>query len=112
MDRRDFGFFTTKPNVVARVHEKAMPVILRSDEERDVPLRPRGPRQNHCSGRCLTVWSGALRRAMAMMARHRLAWLKSDPRASKAFDGIEDGRATLQQTGKCLSYTVCKARLE
>lgn len=34
-----FGFLTTEPNdVVRRVHEKAMPVILRTEEEREVWL--------------------------------------------------------------------------
>ncbi|WEJ56754.1 SOS response-associated peptidase family protein [Devosia sp. FJ2-5-3] len=34
-----FAFFTTKPNdIVVAVHEKAMPVILQSEEERDVWL--------------------------------------------------------------------------
>lgn len=33
------AFFTTKPNdVVVKIHEKAMPVILNSEEERDVWL--------------------------------------------------------------------------
>ncbi len=32
-----YGFLTTKPNVaVAPIHPKAMPVILMTDEERDV----------------------------------------------------------------------------
>lgn len=40
LDHKVFGFFTTKPNdVVAKVHEKAMPVILRTDEERETWLR-------------------------------------------------------------------------
>jgi putative SOS response-associated peptidase YedK len=35
-----YGFLTTEPNaVVAPVHAKAMPVILTTDEERDVWLR-------------------------------------------------------------------------
>ena len=35
-----FAFFTTKPNdIVGAVHEKAMPVILQTEEERDVWLR-------------------------------------------------------------------------
>jgi putative SOS response-associated peptidase YedK len=34
------GFLTTSPNaVVAPIHEKAMPVILTTDEERDVWMR-------------------------------------------------------------------------
>lgn len=40
MAHKLFAFFTTKPNdVVGATHEKAMPVILRTDEERDVWLR-------------------------------------------------------------------------
>lgn len=40
MDHKLFAFFTTTPNdVVGAIHEKAMPVILRTDEERDVWLR-------------------------------------------------------------------------
>lgn len=36
----DYGFLTTSPNaVVAPIHPKAMPVILTTDEERDVWLR-------------------------------------------------------------------------
>jgi putative SOS response-associated peptidase YedK len=35
-----YGFLTTEPNgVVASVHAKAMPVILTTDEERDVWMR-------------------------------------------------------------------------
>jgi putative SOS response-associated peptidase YedK len=36
----DYGFLTTAPNaVVVPIHPKAMPVILTTDEERDVWLR-------------------------------------------------------------------------
>jgi putative SOS response-associated peptidase YedK len=35
-----YGFLTTSPNaVVEPIHEKAMPVILTTDEERDVWMR-------------------------------------------------------------------------
>ena len=35
-----YGFLTTAPNaVVAPIHPKAMPVILTTDEERDVWMR-------------------------------------------------------------------------
>jgi putative SOS response-associated peptidase YedK len=35
-----YGFLTTAPNaVVDRIHPKAMPVILTTDEERDVWMR-------------------------------------------------------------------------
>lgn len=40
MDHAVFAFFTTAPNDVVRpIHEKAMPVILRTDEEHEVWLR-------------------------------------------------------------------------
>ena len=39
-DHKLFAFLTTKPNdVVGPIHEKAMPVILTTEEERDVWLR-------------------------------------------------------------------------
>jgi putative SOS response-associated peptidase YedK len=42
-----YGFLTTEPNaIVAPIHPKAMPVILRTDEEREVTKRKR------FSGRC------------------------------------------------------------
>jgi putative SOS response-associated peptidase YedK len=35
-----YGFLTTAPNIVVRpIHSKAMPVILTTDEERDVWMR-------------------------------------------------------------------------
>jgi putative SOS response-associated peptidase YedK len=35
-----YGFLTTSPNAIVRpIHEKAMPVILSTDEERDVWMR-------------------------------------------------------------------------
>jgi putative SOS response-associated peptidase YedK len=38
-----YGFLTTEPNaIVEPIHEKAMPVILTTDEERDVWKRPLG----------------------------------------------------------------------
>jgi putative SOS response-associated peptidase YedK len=47
-----YGFLTAEPNaIVEPIHPKAMPVILTTDEERDVwlhaPLRPK-----YCSDRC------------------------------------------------------------
>jgi putative SOS response-associated peptidase YedK len=49
-----FGFLTTAPNaVVEPIHIKAMPVILTTDEERDVWMRARrGMRRRRCKGRC------------------------------------------------------------
>ena len=46
------GFLTTAPNaVVEPIHSKAMPVILTTDEERDVWMRHRGMKQRRCSDR-------------------------------------------------------------
>ena len=40
LDHEVYAFFTTEPNDVVRpIHQKAMPVILRTPEERDVWLR-------------------------------------------------------------------------
>jgi putative SOS response-associated peptidase YedK len=49
-----YGFLTTAPNaIVEPIHPKAMPVILTTDEERDVWMRAhRGTRPRHCSGHC------------------------------------------------------------
>lgn len=41
-----YGFLTTKANVVVKpIQSKAMPVILTTDEERDVWMRARGGRE-------------------------------------------------------------------
>jgi putative SOS response-associated peptidase YedK len=40
MDHKPFAFFTTKPNdVVGGIHERAMPVIMTTDEDIDAWLR-------------------------------------------------------------------------
>ena len=56
-----FGIFTTRPNaVVAPIHDKAMPVILRSEEEiRGSPHRPTKPLS--FKGRCPTRHSRSWR---------------------------------------------------
>jgi putative SOS response-associated peptidase YedK len=47
-----YGFLTTSPNaVVEPIHPNAMPVILTTDEERDVWMRAPGMRRRRCSGR-------------------------------------------------------------
>jgi putative SOS response-associated peptidase YedK len=47
-----FAFLTCEPNgVVAPIHPKAMPVILTTEEERDVWMRCHGRRRLRCSGR-------------------------------------------------------------
>jgi putative SOS response-associated peptidase YedK len=48
-----YGFLTTAPNaIIEPIHPKAMPVILTTDEERDVWMRRRGMRRRLCSDRC------------------------------------------------------------
>jgi len=45
-----FGFLTTSPNaVVEPIHPKAMPVILTTDNERDVWMRAGGPVSSFCN---------------------------------------------------------------
>jgi putative SOS response-associated peptidase YedK len=56
-----YGLLTTSPNaVVEPIYPKAMPVILTTDEERDVWMRvPHGMRQRRCSGHCRMMCSGS-----------------------------------------------------
>jgi putative SOS response-associated peptidase YedK len=47
-----YGFLTTAPNAVVKpIHPKAMPVILKTDEERCLDARP-WMRQRRCSVPC------------------------------------------------------------
>jgi putative SOS response-associated peptidase YedK len=51
-------FLTTSPNdVVAPIHPKAMPVILTTDDERDVWLWARGTKRGRSSCHCRTTRS-------------------------------------------------------
>jgi len=55
-----YGFLTTAPNaVVEPIHPKAMPVILTTEEERDVGCAHRGTRPKRCSGHCRMTRSGS-----------------------------------------------------
>ncbi len=71
-----YGFLTTDANaVVGPIHPKAMPVILTTDEEREVWMRARGTRRWRYSDRCRTMRSRSpcgeqIRRSVAALTSH------------------------------------------
>jgi putative SOS response-associated peptidase YedK len=60
-----FGMLTTEANAeVHRVHPTAMPVILTTEDERDVWMRAPWDEAGSCSGRYRTARSGSLPQGM------------------------------------------------
>jgi putative SOS response-associated peptidase YedK len=65
-----YGFLTTSPNsIVEPIHPKAMPVILTTEEERDVWMRRPGMRQRRYNGRWRTMRSRSSRAARFWFSR-------------------------------------------
>ena len=65
-----YGFLTTSPNeVVEPIHPKAMPVILTTDEERDIWSVRRGTRRRRCSDRWRMTRCGSSPAALTRKTR-------------------------------------------
>ncbi len=85
-----YGFLTTAPNaIVEPIHDKAMPVILTTNEERDVWMRAPGMRPRRCSGRCRTRHLRSLR----AVTRKRIKRLPDEVRHRPPIRRSRKGRA-------------------
>ena len=78
-----YGFLTTSPNaVVEPIHPKAMPVILTTDEERDVWMRAHRVKRRCYSDRCKMMASGSWRAARTKIGQ------RHDESRSPSYAGI------------------------
>jgi putative SOS response-associated peptidase YedK len=68
-----YGFLTTAPNaIIEPIHPKAMPVILTTEEERDMWMRAPGMRRRRCNDHCRTLRYGSSR--VAPTKKTRVPW--------------------------------------